>query len=196
MRRDSIGSGPTQITRRRFLGAGLSSAALITVGSGSRSAGAHSPLIASGGALSGVFLHSEPTENKAAIWDWTEGVVFAVFSAETIFWRDLPVGLTGFRPGDEVCARGVWVDKTFLTHQMSAVLHLIEDAVVLERQGDRLETSKGVLRVTASTAARDHAELYEAVRPEFIGQGDVIAALCRRDSRSEEWVVLQIATHR
>jgi hypothetical protein len=91
-------------------------------------------------------------------------------------WRVGPAKLTDFAVGDEVVARGTWLDaSTFMADQVAPPLHSLY-AKVSRRDGATLETSAGTIRTSAATRAITEPP-YHRVGPGAVESGNDIFAL-------------------
>jgi hypothetical protein len=99
-----------------------------------------------------------------------------------------PVELTAFEAGQEVIVQGSWRGERFSAAQFEAIFHLV-DGTVTERDGDRLDTTGGTMRLTPSTRPRGGHTLgyHVEARPlAELAPGHHIVALGRIDPGANE----------
>lgn len=111
------------------------------------------------------------------------GVETIQFDPGAFFFRDYRTSLVSFQPGETVVVEGTWEGAAFSGSAMANGFVRL-DATILERQGEALRTTKGVIRFTNATRIQ-RGERLDAISTDYFSSGQTISALVRVDPANE-----------
>jgi hypothetical protein len=114
------------------------------------------------------------------------------FSNDALFWHDEATDLADFAVGEEVVAEGAWTAADVFEGQSLINLYREVNGEVTGRQGDRLETTSGAIRVTKVTR-RQSDQALTTISSTDVALGDQISALGRVDPTSGDLVALRLS---
>ncbi len=116
----------------------------------------------------------------------------AVLTEDAELWRDAPVALDAFLPGDWVGLFGAWEGGRFVATRMESVYQHVQGQI-LSREGERLQLTTGplVLTRTSKVDFRDTAlgSLDE------LRAGDRVVGAARWEPALRELVAVSLSTH-
>jgi hypothetical protein len=119
-----------------------------------------------------------------------EGTMIVEVANNADLWRDHPVELGAFAPGDWVVAEGQWDGQAFRARSLASMLGLMEGKI--RKKGPRrLDTTGGAMQLTADTLPHEGGGLRgKALRD--LAVGDPVIALGRYDPGLDAFVALRI----
>jgi hypothetical protein len=120
------------------------------------------------------------------------GLHTAVLTEDAELWRDAPVALEAYVPGDEVGLFGAWDGGRFIATRMETVYRYVE-AKVLRRRGDRLELSTGPLVVTSDSQVDPRDRTLASL--DHLRAGDRVLGSARWEPALQELVAVRLSTH-
>lgn len=100
------------------------------------------------------------------------GVLHIQLSADAAIWREGLATMEDFSVGDEVVAEGRWLDRDRFEASALIDMYRLVEGTVLSREDGTLLTSRGTIRLVASTRVQHGAGLAATSSTDYqIGQG-------------------------
>jgi len=136
-------------------------------------------------------LRTADSRSRTAILDAPgRGPTKVIFDQAALLWRDHPVDLAAFTPGEVLVAEGTWQAKTFSAFSLITIYQSLY-ATVTGVSGNAIDTSQGEVVLVPETRHQE-GETLSPVSTSEVRQGESVGAIVRYVPRDHEYVALRV----